>query len=1128
MHRRLRSFLAAFAAVLCAVLAAPAFAQEYKTNTLTAASAYETPPATGTTAIVMSQDYGEFVTLPFEFAYFGVSYPNVWVSSHAFIQFGASSTLGGSTEYANTTWPPSGNDRNGVPLDGMVACLWDDLNPDISSGGGGGRVVHWTAGTAPNRRWIVSWEGVPQYQQATNTSTGSVTCQIKLYEGTGKIVFGYKADSNPSTWLSLSYSAGLCAVKGTINDTRSFPGGIVQRGFPYYDYITSNSSTLSGHPPRDVEFDPATSGSVGSTYTYSGTLLYDRISSTSAGIGATAPVTNQPVANCAVELRRSDGSLGFRTTTDANGAFSIKSIGADKSKTGTLVVLASTPACTVRTASGASATAYTFRSSVAFNAALSLGNVAITATQDATGDGRAPLHIARTIQSAYDWVATRTSKTVPRVDVYYDPASTAATSFTYSQDTNAAVIRIGSRLATNPDAWDQGVIRRAYGRHVLASVSAAPATPVDSRFDWITDDANAFAEAFGCWLHAAVTRETSIQDGTGASAGTSTDLETPSLTKRAGPDVAGWVAGMLQDLVDGANESHDTIDGAGTAADRVLSVCATHTTAPTASSFLSAWGAAGHAGLPLSRSYIFHGLVADDASESNDSATEAAPCGPAGWRRDARVLNLYNEDWYEFTLAAPASRIHADVNFPRTGNDAIVTLQILDAAGAVLATGAAQGQFGPYRAQTNAVAAGTYRVRIRHDSGPRLGDYTVQAYVPLAAGTDPWNPWTANRPLTVALQAAGGVPPYTVTVEPPYQKPDGMTIDSALMRLTGTPLTPGTTYFVLTTTDSGSPANVMNVGVSFTVNAPLDVRPGSYTPFALGRVVERPVTRVGGTDPVVWSFTSGELPEGITFDAATGTYRGEPAAPGFTRYRVDATDRSGSSDGAEATAVACVPFDGKTAAMTLAEGASVCGFWFDAVDASTAAVTVSVAKGAPKRAFTARVVGADGADVPATVKVAAGKVSISRVACPRSGRYYCIVSSDEGPATQLTGVVRTAPPKAGRGKLGTFVPGDTHGVEIGALAGAKVTFSVTPDKKSGGKVLVVSLLDPDGNPADLRALGTVTAVKNGGKAVLTLPRAGTWTVIFAGQAGAESASVAYTYTIAQTKTAYDAGTGAAE
>jgi subtilase family serine protease len=103
-------------------------------------------------------------TLPFPFKFYGTEYSSVTVSANGIVSFDQVSFLDGY----NTRLPdPSGFTFN------LIAPFWDDL---VVSG-----VITATEGIAPNRRFIIQWNGV--HAQAEASTNG--TFQLWLIEGPG-------------------------------------------------------------------------------------------------------------------------------------------------------------------------------------------------------------------------------------------------------------------------------------------------------------------------------------------------------------------------------------------------------------------------------------------------------------------------------------------------------------------------------------------------------------------------------------------------------------------------------------------------------------------------------------------------------------------------------------------------------------------------------------------------------------------------------------------------------------------------------------------------------------------------------------------------------------------------------
>jgi MSHA biogenesis protein MshQ len=132
---------------------------------------------TATTDVVWDQtstsypkdDDKQVVNIGFTFPFAGVNYTQVRILTNGILQFGADQNF--HQVFTNAVLPAATGDRLIIPY-------WDDLNP-------GGTVRYSTLGSAPNRRFVVAWEGVPAYP-----STGSYTFQVAIYEN-GNFTFQY-------------------------------------------------------------------------------------------------------------------------------------------------------------------------------------------------------------------------------------------------------------------------------------------------------------------------------------------------------------------------------------------------------------------------------------------------------------------------------------------------------------------------------------------------------------------------------------------------------------------------------------------------------------------------------------------------------------------------------------------------------------------------------------------------------------------------------------------------------------------------------------------------------------------------------------------------------------------------
>jgi hypothetical protein len=502
--------------------------------------------------------------------------------------------------------------------------------------------------------------------------------------------------------------------------------------------------------------------------------------------------------------------------------------------------------------------------------------------------------------------ARRTAKTIAPVTVLYDTADANPTSYT-----SPATMRIAG-AASNPDAWDDPVIRKTYGRHVLGAISGPVSVGYDSNLDAASTDLNAFAEGFGYYMNAAVSGQTTYVDGITSSSANVLDPEVLTVTTPKAPNVAGWAVAALYDLVDGVNlaaEPWDTLDGAA-APDRVFLTANAMSAAPDPAAFFLAWIARGYDGAALAKNFIRHGLLLDDASEPNDTLGEAALATQFGFILPDRFLQQLNEDWFKFTMAVPTNKLTLDVIYDRIQYPSqSVLLELLSSSGALIASGSAQGTIGPIEAVTGTLPAGDYLVRVKLLSGGAIQKYAVQGYAALTFSSGEFQPWTVGRAIDVPVNVTGGIPPYTLTVGELFEKPQGIDLNSKPGFVTGTPTVAKRYDFVLSALDSAQPTPSTASGtVTFIVNEELKSAFGEFQAFALNKNTFRLAPFKGGTSPYTTSLDQGALPAGLI--SASGSdmrFVGTPTTAGSYRFTLTATDVAGSADTAQSTGVVCSP-----------------------------------------------------------------------------------------------------------------------------------------------------------------------------------------------------------------------------
>jgi hypothetical protein len=128
-------------------------------------------------ALGLIDDNGVVLPLGFTFNFFGNPKTTVGVASNGYLTFGTS-----LTDFTNDPIP-----NTATPND-LIAPLWDDFNPAL-----GGEVYAGTFGMAPNRAFVASWVGVPQF-----ANSDSNTFQAILFENSGRISYRYLGFSPPS------------------------------------------------------------------------------------------------------------------------------------------------------------------------------------------------------------------------------------------------------------------------------------------------------------------------------------------------------------------------------------------------------------------------------------------------------------------------------------------------------------------------------------------------------------------------------------------------------------------------------------------------------------------------------------------------------------------------------------------------------------------------------------------------------------------------------------------------------------------------------------------------------------------------------------------------------------------
>jgi uncharacterized protein (TIGR03437 family) len=122
--------------------------------------------------------------------------------------------------------------------------------------------------------------------------------------------------------------------------------------------------------------------------------------------------------------------------------------------------------------------------------------------------------------------------------------------------------------------------------------------------------------------------------------------------------------------------------------------------------------------------------------------------------------------------------------------------------------------------------------------------------------------------------------------------PTGLTFSSSGV-LSGTPTAAGTFNFTISATNTATNcAGQQNYSVVITC-PPITVTAPGVTTGTAGAAFNQSFTQSGGSGSIVWSISSGALPNGLSLNAATGVLSGTLAQTGTFPLTIKATDANG-------------------------------------------------------------------------------------------------------------------------------------------------------------------------------------------------------------------------------------------
>jgi hypothetical protein len=161
---------------------------------------------------------------------------------------------------------------------------------------------------------------------------------------------------------------------------------------------------------------------------------------------------------------------------------------------------------------------------------------------------------------------------------------------------------------------------------------------------------------------------------------------------------------------------------------------------------------------------------------------------------------------------------------------------------------------------------------------------------PLMVTTTGFNTAITGRPFSAALSGTGGTTPYRWTISQ-GALPTGLMLSSS-GAITGTPSMAGTYAFTVSVSDSSSPAQSAQAGLTITVADPLRITSTNLPRGTQDLGYSTTLLTSGGIMPFTWTITAGVLPPGLMLDPASGQISGTPTTQGTFFFTVNVTDSS--------------------------------------------------------------------------------------------------------------------------------------------------------------------------------------------------------------------------------------------
>lgn len=177
--------------------------------------AYTTPTGNIPSEIYIDDRWSNTINPGFSFCYYGNNFSSLIIGSNSALSFDISRANTGSGYSISST---TGAIPNTSYAPNMIFGPYHDINPNISSPN---KKIEWRVeGTAPNRRFIASYNDIPYF--GSSCTTPRATHQMVLYEGTGIVEVYIKDKPFCTGWNSGLTILGM--QDGTRTNAIAAPG----------------------------------------------------------------------------------------------------------------------------------------------------------------------------------------------------------------------------------------------------------------------------------------------------------------------------------------------------------------------------------------------------------------------------------------------------------------------------------------------------------------------------------------------------------------------------------------------------------------------------------------------------------------------------------------------------------------------------------------------------------------------------------------------------------------------------------------------------------------------------------------------------------------------------------------